>query len=671
MVQVLAVIVTGCVDACHRSCCLQQCAAWARASSVIAAPDSIRAISSRRSLGDQLAHRGARALAVMRFLDPIMMRRARRDLRAVGHDQQLRHCSPAAPAARRSRWPPRRRRRGRSRRRSSSRAPPASASATLSARMKRDNSPPDAILVSGPNGAPGLVDTSNSTRSVPDGPASASRDRGAEPRGIELERRQLAGHRCVEPRRRRRCALAVSALAAARISARAPRPARAPARRSVRRHASIAASRACIVAPSAGQRVGLDAMLARQRRECRTAAPRPPRAGPDRMRQRLGGAGDLVLGLAGLDQRPVERGQRLGQQRMVGGDPLDPPRRLAASCASAAVGPAEQVVEPASASRSALRRRLHRRPRLGQLRSSSPGSGASAAISPTAMVEPVAVALGRRRAPARCLGQFGLQPRRPRPRAARPRAVSIRPNASSKARWPRGLSRPRSSCWPWISTSPCGDVAQQSMRAPPAPPAKARLPPSALSVRRSSSGSPGSRAMPCSASSGEGGMVGAAARISALTLACALPRADQPGVGAIAERQPERVEQDRLARAGLAGQHAKAGLELELEPVDQHDVADGELPQHRRPVAAGSALRRRRRRRVPLDQLDSCAGTIRCPDNWRRAPRRPSAPPRACRARDRIRPAAPALPACGWWSDTCRSPCGSGSSPRANCPGRW
>ena len=67
--------------------------------------------------------------------------------------------------------------------------------------MKRDSSPPLAIRVSGPNGAPGLVDTSNSTRSMPDGPGSASAERGAELRRIELQRRKLAGDRRVELRR--------------------------------------------------------------------------------------------------------------------------------------------------------------------------------------------------------------------------------------------------------------------------------------------------------------------------------------------------------------------------------------------------------------------------------------------------------------------------------------
>ena len=54
--------------------------------------------------------------------------------------------------------------------------------------------------------------------------------------------------------------------------------------------------------------------------------------------------------------------------------------------------------------------------------------------------------------------------------------------------------------------------------------------------------------------------------------------ADQPRIRAGAERQAERVEQDRFAGAGLAGQHAKPAIELQLEPVDEHDVADCELP---------------------------------------------------------------------------------------------
>ena len=64
-------------------------------------------------------------------------------------------------------------------------------------------------------------------------------------------------------------------------------------------------------------------------------------------RQRLGRARNPLLGLVGFDQRAVERGQRLGQQRMVGRAALDPPRRLA-QLRERAVRPAEQFVEPVS-----------------------------------------------------------------------------------------------------------------------------------------------------------------------------------------------------------------------------------------------------------------------------------------------------------------------------------
>ena len=72
--------------------------------------------------------------------------------------------------------------------------------------MKRDSSPPEAILTSGPNGAPGLVETSNSTRSRPVGAGLGRADHGAEAGLVELQRRQLARHRRVEPRRRGACA---------------------------------------------------------------------------------------------------------------------------------------------------------------------------------------------------------------------------------------------------------------------------------------------------------------------------------------------------------------------------------------------------------------------------------------------------------------------------------
>ena len=56
------------------------------------------------------------------------------------------------------------------------------------------------------------------------------------------------------------------------------------------------------------------------------------------------------------------------------------------------------------------------------------------------------------------------------------------------------------------------------------------------------------------------------------------PAADQPGIRPCTERQSERIEQDRFARARFARQHAKPGMEFQVEALDEHDVADCELP---------------------------------------------------------------------------------------------
>ncbi len=56
--------------------------------------------------------------------------------------------------------------------------------------------------------------------------------------------------------------------------------------------------------------------------------------------------------------------------------------------------------------------------------------------------------------------------------------------------------------------------------------------------------------------------------------------ADKSALRTHAQRQSQRIEQDRFARAGLAGQHAEAAMESEIEPVDQHDVPDGESQKH-------------------------------------------------------------------------------------------
>ena len=70
-----------------------------------------------------------------------------------------------------------------------------------------------------------------------------------------------------------------------------------------------------------------------------------------------------------------------------------------------------------------------------------------------------------------------------------------------------------------------------------------------------------------------------------LALLRALPH--QRGIAARAERQRKGVEQDRLAGAGLAGEHGRPDGEIDVEPIDQDDVADREPGEHAGRTTAG------------------------------------------------------------------------------------
>ncbi len=84
-------------------------------------------------------------------------------------------------------------------------------------------------------------------------------------------------------------------------------------------------------------------------------------------------------------------------------------------------------------------------------------------------------------------------------------------------------------------------------------------------------------------------------------------RADQVGARPLAEEQPERADDDRLPRPGLAREHVEAAGEREGERLDDREVLDPQFGEHRpilprttRPVAAarpraGRAGRRRGR----------------------------------------------------------------------------
>ncbi len=63
--------------------------------------------------------------------------------------------------------------------------------------------------------------------------------------------------------------------------------------------------------------------------------------------------------------------------------------------------------------------------------------------------------------------------------------------------------------------------------------------------------------------------------------------AHQRDIAAGAERKRKGIEQDRFPRAGLAGQHGKTGRDVEIESIDQNDVADREAGEHDRDRVSG------------------------------------------------------------------------------------
>ena len=438
-------------------------------------------------------------------------------------------------------------------------------------------------------------------------------------------------HRRIEPRGRRAARAAVSASAAASIGgARRPRP-RASSAASPSSPASIASSlraQAPRAAPAARRaRPG----ACGRARGARTAASRPPRAGPDRRpapRRRAPSASSASAASITARSSAASASASSG---MLAGDPVEPPRRLA-ELGEAAF----RALRAAPRSRRARRRAA--RPSASSARSAGERLllarlGREPVELGDRMFEPVAVARG------------GLQRRRarrgeraPRPRASRCQARSAAPRVDPAEGVEQGAVAARVEQAAIVMLAV--DLDEQRRRARAAAPAetgwsltKARLPPSALTMRRMTSGSPGSPARPFSSSSAERGMVGGELEGDA-DRRLRLAGAHQAAVGARAEREAERVEQDRLAGAGLAGQHAEARPEFEVERLDQDDVADREArsasatsrrhracrsrgrvePPHGSGLRRddGAASGRRRRRRVLLHQLVGALDTSRC-----------------------------------------------------------
>ena len=55
--------------------------------------------------------------------------------------------------------------------------------------------------------------------------------------------------------------------------------------------------------------------------------------------------------------------------------------------------------------------------------------------------------------------------------------------------------------------------------------------------------------------------------------------AHHAGIGTRAEGELQRIDQDRLAGAGFAGQHGKAGFELQVQGPHDHEIAQGHAAQ--------------------------------------------------------------------------------------------
>ena len=91
--------------------------------------------------------------------------------------------------------------------------------------------------------------------------------------------------------------------------------------------------------------------------------------------------------------------------------------------------------------------------------------------------------------------------------------------------------------------------------------------------------------------------------------------ADEVGAAAFAEQQPQRAEEERLARAGLAGPGAEPGVQLDAHVLDERQVLDGQFAEHTamvRYVCGRVKVSRGRRyeRRAAGVLVGSSAGTV-------------------------------------------------------------
>ncbi len=67
---------------------------------------------------------------------------------------------------------------------------------------------------------------------------------------------------------------------------------------------------------------------------------------------------------------------------------------------------------------------------------------------------------------------------------------------------------------------------------------------------------------------------------TAVTWPLSAPWRTSAAVAAPAKGERQTVEQDGFSGAGLTGQHGQAGLERQIKPFNQDDIADRDLGEH-------------------------------------------------------------------------------------------
>ena len=166
-----------------------------------------------------------------------------------------------------------------------------------------------------------------------------------------------------------------------------------------------------------------------------------------------------------------------------------------------------------------------------------------------------------------------LAPRGARLRAAR--SCSSPQNRSSTSSWYDGRASRRCSNCPDIATTR-STAAATSSRAAARPHAYARVRPSPKTRRETSE-----RVLVLGPQLARSSSSSSGRSSSASTYASSPAGPTNESSPFVAEQQPDRLREDRLPRAGLAGDRVQPGRELELGLADEDEVLDAQATQHR------------------------------------------------------------------------------------------